>query len=183
MVKDIKLGMEELKLEIDSFIKVSKDANEKYRKESKEIEKKYNIEIDSEVEYYTAKIKSISTIDTEETGKFDVEWECEFSSDWNGEDPNIDEYEVLTKDIPFDLDVYDDELMELIDEKINEFASEYGSVFEDYYSTIEKFWVDNGFSVDFDELSMTLTGYGYRISTTNWNHESQDDFDIEVEEE
>ena len=111
--------------------------------------------------------------------EYEINYQVGITSDWNGEDPEIDDVE-----FDFENEELEDELNDMLHDKATDFTSEYASVFENYYDSMEKFWVDKGyFDVEFEEFDMTIRGYGFIIKTNNWNQESEDDFEIEVEDE
>lgn len=174
--------LEEINKDIEEFITFSKDNNKTYETKREEIEKKYNVKIESECEYYTATLNGKGKINLD--GELqDIEYELNYTSDWNACNPELDDYEHNIHFEGDDEEDYQDEFSDFMSEEMSNFANEYAEPFEAYYDNMTKFWSEKGYSVDYDDISMSIWGYGYDIRTSNWNHENMDDFEVEKNED
>lgn len=176
-----KVNKEQVEKHIQEFIEYNKTNNEAYKKNCQDIEKKYCVtDIENEMEYYTAIISGKDVIKFEDGSEQEVQWTANIESDWGGEEPITDDIEHNFSD---EDDEKNDTIEEFVENRVNEFVSEYSSTFEDYYNNMTSFWAEKNYETDYDEIDMTITGNGYVIETTNWNHESLDDFEINEDED
>lgn len=167
--------------DIQEFIEYNKTNEITNDKNCEEVENKYCVtNIEKVDEYYTATISGKDVIKFDDGTKQEVKWTGNVDSDWSGE-------EITVNDIEHNFTDEDDEkndiIEEFVEERAKEFVKEYINVNQDYFDNMTSFWNEKDYQVYYEKFTMTITGNGYIIETTNWDNKSLDDFEINEDED